>query len=255
MMTAFFFLLGGGLTSFALWLAETYASGASWLRARSCCPHCRKNLCAYDMIPVFSYLLLRGKCRHCGKRIPAVHLMTESAGGLFSAAIHACFGMSSTTIVLLLLLLFLFTISLVDWYITILPDVMLLPAFLVFPPFFVFCGLLSAGDALTGFLIALGSSAGLRSAFFLLRKKEGLGLGDVKLFALAGALCGWQLLPLLFFLSAGFALLGLAGLLAVGRMNSRTIWSCRLPFGPFIAASTVGVILLRQTSAQALFFF
>ncbi len=255
MMMAVFFLLGGGLASFALWLAQTYANGASWLRARSRCPHCGKNLCAYDMIPVFSYLLLRGKCRHCGKQISAVHLMTESLCGLLSTAIYACFGMSSATIILLLLLLFLFTISLVDCYSTLLPDVMLLPAFLIFPPLFVFCDFLSAGDALTGFLTALGSSAGLRSAFFLLRRKEGLGLGDVKLFALAGALCGWQLLPLIFFLSAGLALLALVGLLATGRMDSRAIWRCRFPFGPFIAASLVSVFLLRQVSAQALFLF
>ena len=255
MIMAFFFLLGGCLASFSLWLAQTYVNGTSYFRARSHCPQCGKALCAYDMIPVFSYLVLKGKCRHCQKPIPLLYLATEVLCGLFATAIYSSFGLHAQTFLLLALLFLLFTVSLVDYYITILPDCMLLPAFLVFPPLFIACGLITTSEALTGFLVALGSSAGLRAAFYLLRKKEGLGMGDVKLFALAGALCGWQLLPLLFFLSASLALLVVAGLHVAGKVDSRALWRYRIPFGPFIAASTLGVILLRQIGAYALFLF
>lgn len=255
MILAFFFLLGGCLASFSLWLAQTYVNDTSYFRARSHCPQCGKALCAYDMIPVFSYLVLRGRCRHCQKPIPRMYLATEILCGLLSMAIYSFFGVHCQTFLLLALLFLLFTVSLVDYHITILPDCMLLPAFLVFPPLFIYCGLITTREALTGFLVALGSSAALRAAFYLFRKKEGLGLGDVKLFALAGALCGWQFLPLLFFFSASLALLVLAGLHVAGRVDSHEVWRYRLPFGPFIAASTLGIILLRQTGAYPLFLF
>lgn len=252
MIIAFFFLFGGVLGSFALWIVQTYVNEASYLRARSCCPHCEKSLCAYDMVPVFSYIVLHGKCRYCGEYISAVYFITEIFCGLCSTTVYIFFGISAVTCILLLLLLFLFTISLVDYYLTILPDVMLFPAFLIFPLLFIFFELLSPKDALLGLLIAFGSSASLRGAFFLLRKKEGLGLGDVKLFALAGALCGPQLLPQIFFLSASLALLVLLGLLAVGKMDRETIWRCRVPFGPFIAISIFIAILLRQAGTHGL---
>ena len=255
MMMLFFFLVGGGLASFSLWFAQTYVNGTSYFRARSCCPHCGKNLCTYDMIPIFSYLLLRGKCRHCQQQISLLYLTAEVMCGLFAAAIYVCFGISPATFVLLLLLLVLFTASLVDYFVTLLPDVMILPALLIFPPLFIICGLLTIEDALLGFLIAFTITAGLRTVFFLLRKKEGLGLGDIKLFALAGALCGWQFLPLLFFMSASLALLAMAGLLVLGKVNRQMIWRYRLPFGPFIAASLLCVILLRQTATSSLFLF
>lgn len=255
MMMVFFFFLGGCLASFSLWLAQTYVNDTSYFRTRSCCPQCGKALCPYDMIPVFSYLFLKGKCRRCGAPIPLIYLATEVLFGLFSMAIYFLFGMHSQTILLLALLLLLFTISLVDYYITILPDCMLLPSFLVFPPLFIYCGLITAADALSGFLAAFICSAGLRAVFYLLRKKEGLGLGDVKLFALAGALCGRQFLPLLFFLSASLALLVLAGLYATGRVEGHTLRHYRLPFGPFIAASLFIVILLHRIGAYSLFLF
>lgn len=253
MPLALFFLLGGCLASFSLWLAQTYVDGTSYFRARSQCPRCGRTLAARDMIPVFSYLLLKGKCRFCQKPIPLVYLATEVLCGLCAAAIYAVCGLQAQTFLLLALLFLLLTVSLVDYAITILPDCMLLPAFLVFPPLFVCCGLLTAGEALTGFLAGLGSSAGLRAAFYLLRGKEGLGMGDVKLFALAGALCGWQLLPLLYFISASLALLVVAVLYAAGRLDRRALRHYRIPFGPFIAASTLGVILLRLMGACSLY--
>ena len=245
-MVLLFFLVGGTLASFSLWLAQTYVSGGSYVRARSCCPHCGATLGARDLVPVFSYLLLRGRCRHCGHRIAPLYVLTEALCGAIAVVIYWITGLTPITGLFLLLLLFLLTLSLVDWFCTLLPDVMVLPALLIFPVLFVSFGRLSASDALWGLLAGFASSAGLRSLFFWIRKKEGLGFGDVKLFALAGALCGWPYLPLLFFLSASLALLIMGGLFLSGSIPRQELLRYRLPFGPCIAASLLVAMLLRE---------
>ena len=85
MLMVFFFLIGAALGSFSLVLAWRSHSGKDWIRGRSECDHCHKTLEARDMIPVFSWLALGGRCRYCKKKLPLQLLLAELGLGLVAA--------------------------------------------------------------------------------------------------------------------------------------------------------------------------
>ena len=201
--------------------------------ARSACGACGTRLGARDLVPIGSYLALRGRCRACGAPIgafhPAVELAALAVAGLAAAVLPedpaalwlAC-GLGWT----------LLALAWIDWDHFFLPDALSLPL--------VPAGLLAtwwlAPEALAGHAIgaALGYGAfrGLASAYRWLRGREGLGQGDAKLLAVAGAWLGWEALPQVVLLAA-LAGLALAGATALRRGGLDL--AAPLPFGPCLA--------------------
>jgi leader peptidase (prepilin peptidase)/N-methyltransferase len=179
-----------------------------------------------------SFLLLHGRCRHCRQPIGLLHPMIELAAvavAIWTAlAVHdpgriwAGCGLGWT----------LLTLAWIDWANFLLPDVLTLP-------------LLLAGLALTlvwepealtdhclAAILAYLSFQGVAFAYRRLRGRDGLGGGDAKLVAAAGAWCGLAALPFVVLGSALLCLLAALGLALAGRdMTSRT----PIPFGPWIA--------------------
>ncbi len=197
----------------------------------SSCPSCGSRIRAYQNIPVVSYLLLGGKCANCSKKISLRYPLVEILGAIL--AVFIVFRVDSTAIVFASLLfsysmLALFFIDL-DRYL--LPDIITLPllwAGLFANYFGLFTDLHSA---------VLGAIAGYLSLwcvfhlFKLLTGKEGLGYGDFKLVAAAGAWLGWQMLPfIVLFGSMAGAIIG-GGYLAISRHGK----DHPIPFGPFLA--------------------
>lgn len=253
-------LFGLLIGSFLNVCIHRWPRGRSVVRPRSHCVRCRKIIAWYDNIPVVSYALLGGKCRHCGKRIslryPTVELLTGllwfffvGKGGLGVPAIKMC-------VFSAILVALLFS----DLEKRILPDELTLGGTLVglaFAPFAPLydessMGLLwLAGIELSGSLLSLAQAAigAAVPAFFLwgggwlylkIRKREGLGFGDVKLMVMIGAFLGLQ---------ATLATL-LAGSIAGSVISLLYIWLAKkdaseyqLPFGTFLGAAAIAVAM------------
>ena len=201
---------------------------------RSRCRQCGQGIGALQNIPLVSYLVLRGHCRACkapiGLRYPLVELLTA----LLSVAVAWRFGVSVQTIAALILTWGLIAASFIDFDHQLLPDDITLP-------------LLWLGLAvnINGWFTPLphaviGAIAGylflwlVFHGFKLLTGREGMGYGDFKLFALAGAWLGWQSLALIILLaSVAGAVIGLSAIALLGRDRKLP-----MPFGPFLAIAT-----------------
>jgi len=205
---------------------------------RSRCPHCGHLIGALENIPVLSYLVLRGRCGHCGAGISMRYPIVEAFTALLSgyAAWHFGFGLAAAGA-----LLFIWTmvaLAFIDIDTQLLPDDLTLPL--------LWLGLLfNLGDTFTDLPSAvIGAMAGylaLWSVYWLFKLvtgKEGMGYGDFKLLGAIGAWLGWQLLPLTILLSSLVgAVVGIA--LIVLARHGRNV---PIPFGPYLAAA--GIIAL-----------
>ena len=92
------FLLGAALFSFMNVVAWRLPRNMDPLKGRSICPRCGRTLDAPDLVPVFSWLFLRGRCRHCGAHIPARYLLVEVLGGVLALGCRWRFGMAYTPV-------------------------------------------------------------------------------------------------------------------------------------------------------------
>ncbi|WP_068637464.1 prepilin peptidase [Thauera butanivorans] len=205
---------------------------------RSRCPHCGHLIGAFENIPVVSYLVLRGRCRHCGagisKRYPIVEAFTAALSGY--AAWH--FGFGLTALGALLFIWTMVALAFIDLDTQLLPDELTLPL--------LWLGLLfNLGETFTDLPSAVaGAMAGYLAlwsvywTFKLLTGKEGMGYGDFKLLAAIGAWLGWQALPLTILFSSLVGALAGVALIVVARRGR----DVPIPFGPYLAAA--GVIAL-----------
>ncbi|WP_117233710.1 prepilin peptidase [Vibrio maerlii] len=199
---------------------------------RSTCPKCEQPIRIIDNIPVFSWLVLRGKCSRCSNPISPRYPLIEALTALLCGAIGFYFEPSWYSIALLFFTFTLVAATFIDL------DTMLLPDQLTLP-------LTWAGIALALFEISptslqdsvIGAMAGylcLWSVYWLfklLTKKEGMGYGDFKLLAALGAWLGWQHLPLIILLSS---LVGLVFGIIQLRLQKKGIDKA-FPFGPYLA--------------------
>ena len=205
---------------------------------RSACPGCGTRIAAYDNIPVLSYLLLRGGCRHCGARISARYPLIEAAAALIAVVVAAVLGPTWHMPLVLIVSWTLLALSVIDIDRHLLPDSLTLPL--------LWSGLLLSLVNVGGVPLTvdvrsslIGAAAGYVSLwsvyqlFKLVTGKEGMGYGDFKLLAALGAWLGWQQLPLVIVLSAGAGSV-IGGLLLLLRGKSR---QTEIPFGPYLAGA------------------
>ncbi len=208
---------------------------------RSACPSCGKALAVHDLVPLFSWLFLRGRCRFCAAPIGARYPLIELGTLLAALGGYAAWGFSPALLFLLLALPFLVALFVIDLEHYILPDQLVLPlaviggAFVlstgwpmygISVPLFMHAVLPSVGAAFLYGSFAWGAGALL--SFFL--KKDALGGGDVKFFAVAGLWLGISAFPFFLILS-GFAGVFL-GLLWRGLFKTPVF-----PFGPALIVS------------------
>lgn len=216
---------------------------------RSRCPHCEHPIAAWDNIPILSWLLLGGRCRHCRSGISYRYPLIELAAGASSAIVAWHFGFSLAAILAAGMSWALIALSMIDLDTQLLPDDInqpLLWAGLVANLFGTFVSLQEA---------VIGAMAGYLSlwcvfhAFRLATGKEGMGQGDFKLLAALGAWLGWQALPIIVVVSAFVgALVGLT-LIGLGRHDRAQ----PMPFGPFLAVAGWLYLIWGQHLRQFLF--
>lgn len=227
-------LLAPFIGSFMGVLIVRLPAGDAVALARSACPHCGTPLAARDMIPLASFAALRGRCRHCRQPIGLFHPAIELAAVAIAVWAAVADPDPSRLWVDCGLGWTLLTLAWIDTTSFLLPDVLTLPLLLAG----LTMTLVMEPDALTDHSLAAAvgylSFQGLAWGYRRLRGRDGLGGGDAKLIAAAGAWCGVALLPFVILGSALAGLLAALGLALTGRsVTSRT----PIPFGPGIAAA------------------
>ncbi len=234
------FCFGACMGSFLACAAGRYVRRESVLRGRSRCDSCGATLRFFDLIPIFSYLFLRGRCRKCGAAIPPGCLLAEIAAGLMYFAVYVRYGFSFVTLEYLLLFSALLAIALVDLESMEIPDGLILFGLAVYLAFLYPHGSAAerAADGLLGAAVYGGGMLLISLLMDALLGRETLGGGDVKLFALLGLYTGLArgLLMLLISCLAGLAY---AASLKGGRKKE-------FPFGPAIVFAAVVTLIGGQ---------
>lgn len=199
---------------------------------RSACPNCRTRLGPFDLVPLFSRLWLKGKCRTCGVRI-SLHYAVIEWGSLVMIVWAAVFLPAGEVLASAVLAPALLALAWTDWKYFWLPDRITLPMIAV--------GLVVSAwkeanipvDAVVGSAVGFLSLTGINMAYRAWRGRDGLGGGDAKLMAAAGAWLGWPSLPTLLLVASVTAL----GVVLVWRLRGATITAeTAFPFGVPLAA-------------------
>lgn len=232
-------LLGAIIGSFIATVALRWPKGDAVVTGRSRCDGCGQPLRPWELIPLVSWLALRGRCRRCGARIAPTHVMVELA----SAAIGGAAQWLAPGIGGLALALLGWQLLLLGWLDARhfwLPHVLSVTLALTG----VVCG--GVAGAAVGLPIPLidrmiGAMAGFSCLFIIaaayrqLRGRDGLGGGDAPMFGAIGAWTGWALLPIILLLAA-FA--GIAAALAAHGRGDRNLATRQLPLGTLMALAT-----------------
>ncbi|UXR64643.1 prepilin peptidase [Bdellovibrio bacteriovorus] len=230
-----FFVLGAIFGSFGNVIIYRLPREESIVKPRSYCYSCKTPVKWYDNIPIFSWFILRGRCRKCHAkfsfRYPLVEIITAV---LFALSYHYA-GLSWTLLEYLIFVFGLVVCTFIDIDHMILPDEFTLSGIVI--------GLVGAAlnpqreflDALFGVLMGGGFLWGMAYVYYLLTKNEGMGGGDIKLLAWIGAILGWKAIPFVIMSSAVIG--SVIGLIAARKQKAglKTV----IPFGPYLALGAV----------------
>lgn len=229
---ASFGFIGGAVTgSFLSVVAHRVPRGESIVGPRSRCASCGAQIAAYDNIPIVSWLLLRGRCRHCGERISARYPLIEIATGLlFALTVMVLHSEPAQLVLGLVFVATLAAITLTDLELRIIPNKVLIVSAVAGVA-------LAAGldpSSLPERAIGAAAAGGLLFAVALAYPR-GMGMGDVKLAAVMGLYLGRSVAPALLIAFAAGSLFGLALIARHGAAARKQA----VPFGPFLALGGV----------------
>lgn len=244
------FVLGAVVGSFLNVCIYRIPRNISVVFPSSRCPGCSNPIRVFDNIPILSYFLLRGKCRHCGKAIELRYPLVEAMNAFFYAALLWRYGLGWDFAVYCIFSSSLIVITFIDLDFQIIPDRITLagiPAgllagsFLLPDPFM--------RSSMLGFKASLiGALSGFLFYYLIayislqLLKKEGMGGGDIKLMAMVGGFLGWKAVILTTFLgSLSGSVAGISMMIFSGKTRGALI-----PFGPFLALGAMISLFFGQ---------
>lgn len=260
-------LLGLCMGSFLNCLAWRVAHGESVAKGRSHCVSCGHELAARDLVPVFSWLLLRGKCRYCGARVSARYPLVEVLCACVFVSLFVRYGLTLTTVELMAFSCTLLILSLTDLDTYVIPNSTIVAAIVIRLAYIGVGGLLGMHDAMSLLVESLVGAFVVAIPVLLLSLimdhvlgRPSLGGGDVKLLFVAGLYFGWQQSLFLIILACVLGII----LSAVGKRTeeagdaeeaseteeasevSEDARSQLIPFGPAIALSCWVTMLVGQ---------
>lgn len=195
---------------------------------RSHCPHCQTMIAWYDNIPIISYALLAGKCRHCRHAISKQYPIIELGCGLISVLVAVRFGISEQGVFALLFVWLLLALTIIDYRHQLLPDRLVLPLALLGGLVNAFSLFATPAQSLLGAVAGFGVLWSINAAYRLMAGRDGMGLGDAKLLAALGAWLGIAYLPLVLMIAS---ILGVVAGFYHQRQGQRAF-----AFGPYLAA-------------------
>ncbi len=233
------FILGIVIGSFLNVCIYRLPLGKSIVTSPSACPACEHQLMPLDLIPVFSYLFLGGKCRYCMVKISAQYPLIEALNGALWVLLYLRFGLIWPLPVYMALISLLIVISAIDIKHMEIPDGLIIAGLVlgaaqlaasVFTPYF---------DVWYSYLIgfAAGGLPLLLIALFCMYvlKKDAMGGGDIKLMAFVGLVVGWKLIVMAYIIGIVSGALAGVTLMALGKRKR----SDAIPFGPFLSFGVV----------------
>ncbi len=238
----FFLALGAVFGSFGNVLIDRLPSGQS-LTGRSHCVGCRKTLRAWELIPIISWIALRGQCVRCGDSIPARFTLVELGSSvLFLLAAYIASFNVFVAIPACLALWAMLCVALIDYDTQTIPDVLSL--------IIAVCGVVLRIQDQTIPLLAVLIGGGFFAVQWLMSRGKWVGSGDVLLGAALGVLLGtWELTLLAIWFAYVIGMLTIIALLPFRRLDM----NMRLAFGPFLVAG--GAIALLVGDDIIAFFF
>lgn len=223
---------GAIIGSFLATLILRWPQGRGVARGRSACDGCGRVLGARDLIPLFSALVQRGRCRTCGAVIDPLHGRVEAGCALIGAL--AIGGMPDLGgIGWAVLGWMLLTLAVLDWRHFWLPDALTLPLAFLGLTLGMWATDVVLMDRIIGAAVGYGALLAIALGYRALRGRDGLGQGDAKLLGALGAWFGWQALPFILLIAA---VAGLIVMLVTGRVRDRM---ARVPLGTFLALAAV----------------
>lgn len=211
---------------------ETHATFNLWWPGSHCC-HCHHPLALRDNIPLLSWLMLRGKCRYCRSRIPFRYPLLELSCLLAAPACALIYSSPLIACTVFLYFWFALALSVIDFRTLLLPDKLTLPLLWLGLLINTTYGFIPLGDAIYGSAVGYAALWLVYWLAWLITRKEGLGYGDFKLLAAAGAWCGWQALPAILLAAS------LCGIMyAIGQKVRCASHGPMIAFGPWLALSS-----------------
>jgi leader peptidase (prepilin peptidase)/N-methyltransferase len=243
------FLFGIMIGSFLNVVIYRLPRNKSIVRPGSSCPKCGGRINFYDNIPLFSYVILGGKCRHCGAPISVRYPFVELLAGILAVLAIYRYGLGAAGFEALFLSFAFIAIFFIDLEFTIIPDAFTISGMVIgLGVSFIPGSLIGWSQSLIGLLVG-GISFFLVGALGqLLFGKEALGFGDVKFAAMLGAFLGWQILILVLILASFLgSIVGIAVILFSGRKGKSTY----IPFGPFLVAGALIGMYFGNTIIRA----
>jgi leader peptidase (prepilin peptidase)/N-methyltransferase len=244
--------LGAIIGSFLNVVIHRYPRGESIVFPPSHCGTCNAVVKPYDNVPVLSYLWLLGRCRACRAPFSARYPLVELANALFYLAIFLETGLTAGFVAVAAIVSMTIVLIFIDLEIQILPDAIDLPGIAIglvigathlgalYPDLTLSSTLL---ESVAGAAAGGGILLAIALLYKLLRKVEGMGLGDVKMMAMIGAVMGWEaILPILLVASIVGAITGIA--LATRSEHGMQL---ALPFGVFLGLAALVMLFFGRT--------
>jgi leader peptidase (prepilin peptidase)/N-methyltransferase len=237
-------VMGSAVTA----LAYRVPRGRSWIQGRSACPSCGATLQPLDLVPLVSFLLARGRCRHCGERISFRYPATELLCAAWALLLYRHVGLGLDYALLALWGFVLIALLWIDLEFQLLPDVLTFPGTLIgvaaalqWPD--------GARHALWGVVLGSGLLWAMAWGYRKFRGIEGMGGGDIKLAAMFGVVLGWKLTLVALFLAALVGSLWGGYLILSRRGGGQT----PIPFGTLLAPAAMVSFLWGENWLGAYF--
>jgi len=233
-ITILFALFGVSIGSFLNVLIDRLPADKSILFPPSHCDACQRRLAPTDLIPVFSFLWQRGRCRYCGARIASRVFWVEAGTGLLFAFSYYYYGLSANLVMLVFYGCLFLVIGVIDLEHRLILNKIVYPSL---PVALGLAALLSPAGLINSLL---GGAAGMALLLAIsLVTRGGMGMGDVKMAALIGVATGFPMVFAALFL--GIVLGGVVAVcLVLLRLKKRKEF---IPFGPFLSLASIGTIV------------
>lgn len=236
--TIIFFIYGVIFGSFFNVVGLRVPTKSLFSQSRSYCDTCQRTLTWSELIPIWSFLRQRGKCRQCKERISPLYPIIEVATGLLAGYTFYKYGWSQELILGLLLISLIIPLTVSDLVYRRIPNSMLL----FFLPFFVVFRMVNSLSPFWNSLLGAVVAFALLFLIILL-SKGGMGAGDLKYFTLLGFIFGVYPFLLLFFISTLYGTIGGGFLMMRKKVNRKAA----IPFGPYIGLAALTVFYFGES--------